>query len=79
MFFIYSQLRDAGVRDIVVIDAEDTDVIDLAAHATHQINGLLGIKRRGSIYDCQKLCWPEVANVFVPFHIYTGADSFRVL
>ena len=35
----------------------------------------MGIKQRGSIYDCQKLWSPEVASVIVPFHIYTEADT----
>ena len=46
LLYIYSQLRKNVINDDVVIDAEDTDVIVLAAYVTHQINGNLGIKKK---------------------------------
>ncbi len=39
LLYIYSQLRESGVEDAVVIDAEDTDVMVLAAYVAHQIKG----------------------------------------
>ena len=75
LLYVYYQLRQSGVEDTVLIDAEDTDVIVLAAYAAHQIEGPLGIKRKGFVYDCKKLCSPEVADVIVPFHVHTGADA----
>ena len=43
LLYIYLQLRKNGMNDAVVIDADDTDVIVLAAYVAHQINGDLGI------------------------------------
>ena len=75
LLYIYSQLRKSGVEDAVVIDAEDTDVMVLAAYVAHQIKGTLCIKRKRVIYDCKILCRSDVADVIVPFHIHTGADA----
>lgn len=75
LLFIYSQMRKAGMRDHVVLDAEDTDVVVLAGYVAHQVDGVLGIKRKGSIFDCRSLCSPEMAQVIVPLHIHTGADA----
>ena len=73
--YFYSQLGKNEINDAVVIDAEDTDVIVLAAYVAHQINGDLGIKKKGDIFDCKSLCSKEVAEIFVPLHIHTGADA----
>ena len=75
LLYIYSQLRKNGINDAVVIDAEDTDVIVLAAYVAHQINGDLGIKKKGDIFDCKSLCSKEVAEIIVPLHIHTRADA----
>ena len=75
LLYVYSQLRKNGINDAVVIDAEDTDVIVLAAYVSHQINGQLGIKRKGDIFDCKSSCSKEVAKIIVPLHIHTGADA----
>ena len=48
LLYIYSQLRRSVVKDAVVIDAEDTDVMVLAAYVC--------IKRKRVIYDCKTLC-----------------------
>ena len=45
-----------GVTDTVVIDAEDTNVVVLAAKVAHEISGNLGIKRKKKIMDCKKFC-----------------------
>ena len=75
LLYIYSQLRKNGIIDAVVIDAEDTDLIVLAANVAHQINGDLGIKKKGDISDCNSLCSKEVAENIVPLHIHTRADA----
>ena len=49
--------------------------IVLAAYVAHQINGDLGIKKRGDIFDCKSLCSKEVPEIIVPLHIHTGADA----
>ena len=72
LLYIYSQLRNYGVEDAVVIDADDTDVMVLAAYVALQIKGTLCIKKG---HDCKTLCKSDVANVIVPFHIHTGADA----
>ena len=72
VFYIYSQMRKAGVNDIVIIDAEDTDVVVLAAYATTKVTGALGIRRRNKIYNCKLL---DDSNIIVQLHIFTGADA----
>ena len=47
----------------------------LAAYVAHQINGDLGIKKKGDIFGCKSLCSKEVAEIIVPLHIHTGADA----
>ena len=47
----------------------------LAAYVSHQINGDLGIKKKGDIFDWKSLCLKEVAEIIVPLHIHTGADA----
>ena len=54
MFFIIHALRQVGNDSTIVIDAEDTDVIALSYFASHQENGVLGIRRKKSIFDCNK-------------------------
>ena len=75
LLYIYSQLRKSGVEDAVVIDAEDTHVMVLAAYVAHQIKGTLCIKRKRVIYDCKTLCRSDVYDVIVLFHTHTGADA----
>lgn len=75
MFYIYSQLRNSGVSDAVVIDAEDTDVIVLASYVAHQIEGTLGLKRKKGIFNCASILAKEIADIIIPFHIHTGADA----
>eukprot|EP00794_Sanderia_malayensis_P017851 gene17851-19634_t len=75
LFFLYSQIRKQDAVVPVVIDAEDTDVLVLAAHVAHKVNGILGLKRKKEIYDCKQLCTEEVSKIIVPLHIHTGADA----
>ena len=75
IFYLYSQIRKKDAVTPVVIDAEDTDVLVLAAHVAHKVNGTLGLKRKKEIYDCKQLCTEEVSKIIVPLHIHTGADA----
>ena len=75
LLYIYLQLRKKGDQSPVVIDAEDTDVVVLAAYVAHTTDGILGIRRKKIVIDCRKLCLPEVAQVLIPLHLFTGADS----
>ena len=42
IFYIYAKLQEKGELRTVIIDAEDTDVVSLAAHFVHKIAGVLG-------------------------------------
>ena len=42
IFYIYAKLREKGELRTVIIDAEDTNVVALAAHVAHEIPGVLG-------------------------------------
>jgi hypothetical protein len=75
IFFHLSELEKQNCKLNVTIDAEDTDVIILAAHIAHHCTCNLFLYRRGRVYDCNKLCSAEVAEVIVPLHAYTGADA----
>ena len=75
LFYIYCQLRKSKITETVVIDAEDTDVVVLAARVSHQIEGVLGIKRKQIVFDCSKLCTEETSRIIVQLHVATGADS----
>ena len=63
MFFIVLALRKTGYDDTVINDAEDTDVIALSSFIVNKENGLLGIRRKKSAYNCQRLCSPELATI----------------
>ena len=55
LFYIYSQLRKYGIEDAVVIYAEDTDVVVLAAYVAYHVKGNLYLKRKGA-YMIAKNC-----------------------
>ena len=46
LLYIYSQLKRSRVKDAVVIDAEDTDLLVLVSYVAHEIEGMLGLKER---------------------------------
>ena len=62
IFYIYSQIRQSGINDLVVIDDEDPDVVVLSAYVAHMINGPLAIKRKHSIINCRTLCPNDIAE-----------------
>ena len=68
IFFIYAQLRKMGRQETVVIDAEDTDVVVLSARVSHEIQGLLGIRRKKEVFDCHHLCSAEMSKIIVQLH-----------
>ena len=75
MLFIYSRIRVLGDTSAVLIDAEDADVVVLAAHASSVIDGQLTVKRKKVIIDCKTLCSKEMAKIVVPLHVATGCDA----
>ena len=74
MFYTYSQLRKSGVKDTVIIDAEDTDVVALSAKVAHEVEGDLGIKRKKEVFSCKHLCDQSMASIIIPLHCQTGSD-----
>ena len=64
-----------GHTETVVIDSEDTDVVVLSARISHEIEGILGIRKKNTVFDCSKLCSEEMSNVIVQLHVATGCDS----
>lgn len=75
IFYIYSQIRQSGINDLVVIDAEDPDVVVLSAYVAHMINGPLAIKRKQSIINCRTLCPNDIAKILIPLHVHSGCDT----
>ena len=75
LFFIYSQIRKSGVQTTVVIDAEDTDVLVLAACVANTVDGILTIKRKQNIIDCRTLCSKEISDIIIPLHIHNASDT----
>lgn len=75
MFYIYSRIRKAGIMDVVVIDAEDTDVVVLASYVAHHTDGLLAIKRKKEFINCQTLCSEAIAKIVIPLYIHSGSDT----
>ena len=69
------------VTDAIVIDAEDSDVIALAAHVSHKIEGILGIKRKKWLIWLQIIVfrkWRQ--NYCSPSHTtYWGRCNFWIL
>ena len=74
MLYIYSRIRVLGNTSAVLIDAEDADVVVLAAYASSMIDGQLTVKRKKEIIDCKTLCSREMAKIVVPLHVATGCD-----
>ena len=72
MLFIYSRIRVLGDTSAVLIDAEDADVVVLAAYASSVIDGQLAVKRKKEIIDCKTLCSREMAKIVAPLHGATG-------
>ena len=53
--------------ETVIIDAEDTDVVTLAAKVSHELAGITGIYHKKNIFDCKKLFTSEIADIVVQF------------
>ncbi|KAG1664228.1 hypothetical protein GQR58_019910 [Nymphon striatum] len=75
IFFVYSRIRRSGIQTLVVIDAEDTDILVVSAYVANTIEGDLAIKRKQEIIDCRILCPKEIADIIIPLHIHSGCDT----
>jgi len=63
MLSIYAAMRSSGYADPIIIDAEDTDVYIQAAAISHQIPGILCIKKKKKQpFFCRGMCTEEVAK-----------------
>jgi hypothetical protein len=71
----YSQITKDDPHIPVVVDSEDTDVVVLAAHAAHKIDGILGLKRKDTILDSRLLCEEDIADVIIPLYVHSGCDT----
>jgi len=74
IFSFYAVLRESGYTGPVVIDATDTDVYIAAAYISHQLPGMLSIKRKQETILCHSLMSEDMARCIVPIYI-TGCDA----
>ena len=64
MLFIYAQLRTQGIKELVVLDSEDTGVFVQAACVAKDLPGLKMYKNTvdNNYIDCEQLCSAEMAS-----------------
>ena len=75
LFSIYAILRESGYSGPVVIDAANTDAYVAAAAISHQLPGMLCIKRKQETIFCRDLVTEEMAGCIVQLHCFTGCDA----
>ena len=75
MFYIYNQLRKSGDNSPVVCDAADADVLVTAAYVSTKVPGVLGIKQKKGIFQCDQLLPAKVAKISVRGHVISGMDN----
>jgi len=59
----------------VIIDATDTDVYITAAYISHQLPGMLHIKKKQKTILYHSLVSEDMAKCIVQLHFITGCDS----
>ena len=76
MLSVYAALISIspGYSNLIVIDAEDTDVYIQAAAISHDIPGIM-IPLRSSFLFCRGMCTEDFAKSLMPFHVLTGCDA----
>ena len=67
MLSIYAALRSSGYSNPVVIDAEDADIYIQAAAISHDIPGILCIKKRSSFFSAEACVLKILPNILYPF------------
>ena len=72
--FYHAFVRQREGNNAIVIDAEDTDVICITIQLAQSSLGGLYLYRSGQVFDCSEICSPEMSNVIVPLHAFTGCD-----
>lgn len=69
-------LRAYDYNDPVVIDAADTDVYIQAAAISHDVPGVICIKKKKELYFCRGMCMDEdIAKCLIQFHVTSGCDA----
>ena len=72
----YTALRASGYSDPVVIDAADTDVYIQTAAISHDVPGVIRIKKKKELFFCRGMCTDEdFAKCLIQFHVMTGCDA----
>ena len=72
----YAALRSSGYSNPVVIDAEDTDVYIQAVAISHDIPGIICIKKKKQMLFCRGMCTDEdIAKCLIPFHVMNDCDA----
>ena len=64
-----------GNRIPFIVDAEDTDVLAIAACVAHKSLHPIYLYRRGFVYECRRMCSQEISSVIVQLHALTDADA----
>ena len=76
MLSVYAALRSIspGYSNLIVIDAEDTDVYIQAAAISHDIPGII-IPLRSNFFFCRGMCTEYFAKSLIPFCVLSGCDA----
>jgi len=75
LFSFYAVLHESGYAGPVVIDATDTDVYIAAGYISHQLPGMLCIKRKQETILCRSSASEDMARCIVQLHYITGCDA----
>ncbi|MES9882370.1 MAG: hypothetical protein ABW185_15975 [Sedimenticola sp.] len=76
MLSIYTALRSSGCSEPVVIDAEDTDVYVQAVAISHDVPGILCMRKKKQLLFCRGMCADDdIAKCLIAFHVMTGCDA----
>ena len=75
MFYIANAIRGSDDANAIIIDAEDTDVLVLSSYVSNRQEGILGFKRKKSVFDSRKLCSMEFSSNIVKLYELLGSDS----
>jgi len=75
MLYIVNAMRGSGDANVIIIDAEDTDVLVLSSYVSNRQEGILGFKRKISGFDSRKLCSKEFSSIIVKVYELLGSDS----
>ena len=75
MLSCYVTFRSQGIDDPFVIDAADTDMHVQTLTITHEIPGILCIRKKNELLSRKSMCSDQnVAKCLIPFHVMTGCD-----